>query len=121
MQGSSTLGSSNDHMRWLATARNYLANHYRGMFYLEPQNKFEQEQNEIKLEALQAEQLTLLRHLFDLNAEVFKQLADTLLEKRELGRDDLIPILGLVVLPVGFPLPFGPFERFGDAWPRGEV
>jgi len=65
--------------------------------------------------------LTLLRHLFDLNAEVFKQLADTLLEKRELGRDDLIPILGLVVLPVGFPLPFGPFERFGDAWPRGEV
>ena len=74
-----------------------------------------------KLEALQAEQLTLLRNLFDLNAVVFKQLADTLLEKRELGRDDLIPILGLVVLPEGFPLPFGPFARFGDEWPRGEA
>ncbi len=121
LQGSSTLGSSNDHMRWLATARNYLASHYRGMFYLEPQNKFEQEQNEAKLEALQAEQLTLLRNLFDLNAVVFKQLADTLLEKRELGRDDLIPILGLVVLPEGFPLPFGPFARFCDEWPRGEA
>lgn len=121
MQGSSTLGSTTDHMRWLGVARNYLANHYRGMFYLEPQNKFEQEQNEAKLEALQAEQLTLLRNLFDLNAAVFKQLADTLLEKRKLGRDDLIPILGLVVLPEGFPLPFGPFARFGDEWPRGEA
>ena len=113
MYGESTLGSSNDHLRWLGVARSYLANHYRGMYYAEPQNKFEQEQNEAKLEALQAEQLAMLRTLFDANAEVFKQLADTLLETRTMCRDDLIPFLSRVKLPDGFPLPFGPFETGG--------
>ena len=94
LQGSSTMGSSNDHMRWVAAARGYLANHYRGMFYLEPQNKFEQEANEAKLEALQAEQLAMLSMLFDLNAEVYQKLAETLLERRVLARDELTPILG---------------------------
>ncbi len=116
MHGESTLGSSNDHVRWLGVARNYLANHYRGMYYAEPQNKFEQEQNEAKLEALQAEQLATLRTLFDTNAEVFKQLADTLLETRTMGRDDLIPFLSRVKLPDSFPLPFGPFETFATEW-----
>ena len=114
--GESTLGSSNDHLRWLGVARSYLANHYRGMYYAEPQNKFEQEQNEEKLEALQAEQLATLRTFFDLNSEVFKQLADTVLEMRTMGRDDLIPYLRQVELPDGFPLPYGPFETFAPEW-----
>lgn len=127
MHGESTLGSSNDHLRWLGVARSYLANHYRGMYYADPQNKFEQEQNEAKLEALQAEQLATLRTLFDVNADVFKQLANTLLEKRTMGRDDLIPFLSRVKLPDGFPLPFGPFETFAAEWreatdsPTGEA
>lgn len=74
--------------------------------------KFEREQNETKLEALQAEQLAMLRTLFDVNTEVFKHLADTLLETRTMGREDLIPFLSRVKLPDGFPLPFGPFETF---------
>lgn len=111
MHGESTLGSGNDHLRWLGVARSYLANHYRGMYYDEPQNKFEQEQNEDKLEALQAEQLAMLRTLFDSNAEVFKQLADTLLETRTMGREDLILFLSRVKLPDDFPLPFGPFDQ----------
>ncbi|WP_323004802.1 hypothetical protein [Denitromonas sp.] len=118
MHGESTLGSSNDHLRWLSVARSYLANHYRGMYYAEPQNKFEQEQNEAKLEALQAEQLAMLRTLFDANADVFKQLADTLLETRTMGRDDLIPFLSRVKLPDSFPLPFGPFAQFSAQWPE---
>lgn len=116
MQGESTLGSSNDYLRWLSVARSYLANHYRGMYYADPQNKFEQEQNEAKLEALQAEQLETLRALFDVNVDVFKQLANTLLMTRCMGRDDLIPFLSLVKLPDGFPLPFGPFETFAAEW-----
>lgn len=116
MHGESTLGSSNDHLRWLGVARSYLANHYRGMYYADPQNKFEQEQNEAKLEALQAEQLAMLRTLFDVNAEVFTQLADTLLKTRTMCRDDLIPFLSRVKLPDGFPLPFGPFETFATEW-----
>lgn len=112
MHGESTVGSSNDHLRWLEVARTYLANHYRGMYYLEPQNKFEQEQNESKLEALQADQLLTLNAVFDRNIEVFKQLVDTLQEKRTMGRHDIAPFLASVKLPAGFPLPFGPFERF---------
>lgn len=120
MYGESTLGSDNDHLRWLGMARNYLANHYCGMYYAEPQNKFEQEQNEAKLEALQVEQLATLRTFFDLNAEVFKQLADTLLEMRTMGWDDLIPFLSRVKLPDGFPLPFGPFAQLSAEWPETE-
>jgi len=117
MHGESTLGSSSDHLRWIRAARNYLSNHYRGMFYTEPQNKLEQEQNDVKLEALQIEQLEALRKFFDLNIEVFKSLTDTLLEKRSMDRDDLIPFLSRVNLPDGFPLPFGPFKQFGENSP----
>lgn len=109
MHGESTLGSVNDHVRWLDVARSYLANHYRGMYYADPKNKFEQEQNETKLEALQAEQLAMLQALFDANIVVFRELVCTLLATRTMGRDDLIPFLSRVKLPDGFPLPFGPF------------
>lgn len=112
MHGESTLGSSNDHLRWLIVARSYLANHYRGIYYTEPENKFEQRQNEVKLDVLQAEQLAILRTLFETNAEVFQELTDTLLEKRAMGREDLSPLLSRVNLPTGFPRPFGEFKTF---------
>lgn len=116
MMGESTLGSTNDHTRWLNVAKQYLSNHYRGMFYPEPQNEFEQKLNEEKLSALQADQLGTLSRLFDQNADVFKELADALLEKRTLARDELIPFLARVELPEGFPLPFGPFEALATEW-----
>ncbi|WP_198168951.1 hypothetical protein [Bordetella flabilis] len=113
----STLGSRNDHTRWLNIARVYLSNHHRGIYYTEPQNKFEQEQNEAKLNALRSEHLKLLEALFERNADVFKQLAAALLDKRSLGREDLLPFLARVQLPPRFPLPFGPFQQFSNEWP----
>lgn len=112
IMGESTIGSTNDHARWVNMARQYLSNHYRGMFYPEPQNEFEQKLNEEKLSALQTEQLAMLNRLFELNSDVFKELAEVLLEKRTLARDEIIPFLGRVQLPEGFPLPFGPFKTF---------
>lgn len=106
--GETTLCGSNDHLQWLDIACLYLSNHCRGMFYAEPQNRFEWEQREAKLEALHQEHLRTLKSLFDLNTEVFRQLADALFEKRRLTRDDLIPFLARVKLPEGFPQPFGP-------------
>jgi len=106
IHGGSTLGSRSDYLRWLGLARSYLANHYRGIYYVEPQNMLEQKQNEDKLEALRTEQLAMLGSFFNSNADVFKELVGTLLEKREMGRDDLIPFLGRVKLPLNFPLPF---------------
>ncbi|MDR0275543.1 MAG: hypothetical protein LBI48_09445 [Burkholderiaceae bacterium] len=103
--GSTTMGSGNDYHRWLGYARRYLANHYRGIYYDEPQNKFEQEQNEAKLQALQAGQVALLHKFFAMNAELLKQLADTLLEKRSMGREQITPFLSRATLPDGFPRP----------------
>jgi hypothetical protein len=107
--GETTLGSGNDHVRWLNVAKLYLVNHYKGVYYADPQNKFEAEINTEKLEALQAEQMALLDVLFNLNAGVFKELTDALLEKRVLSCEQLSLFLSRVRLPDGFPLPFGPF------------
>lgn len=106
MYGSSVLGSDSDYMKWLNVARGYLANYYRGIYYVVPQNKFEQEQNEVKLEALRYEQLAMLNTLFDMNINVFRHLANTLLEARTMDRNNLISFLSRVNLPEGFPLPF---------------
>ncbi|WP_169577705.1 hypothetical protein [Sinimarinibacterium sp. CAU 1509] len=112
LRGESTLGGSSDHQRWLEVARIYLSNHYRGVYYVAPQSMFEQAQNDAKLESLKVEQVAALRKFFDLNYEVFKQLADRLLEARLMGREQLIPFLRRVQLPPGFPLPLGPFKTF---------
>lgn len=113
--GETTLSGSNDHLQWYNLACLYLSNHCRGLFYAEPQNRFEWEQREAKLEALHREQLRTLKSLFDLNAEVFRQLADALLERRTLARDDLIPFLVCVKLPEGFPRPSGSIVE-ADGW-----
>tara|TARA_B100000678_G_scaffold56149_2_gene45093 strand:+ start:1899 stop:2774 length:876 start_codon:yes stop_codon:yes gene_type:complete len=113
IHGDSTLGSGNDHKRWLSIAHQYLACHYRGMYYLAPETRWEHEQNDGQLVALQTEQTALLRTLFEMNTEVFKALTHKLLDKRELSRDDLSPLLSRVCLPEAFPLPLGPFDGFG--------
>lgn len=102
--GEPTMGSCTDHRRWINEARLYLANQNKGIYYVEPQNKFEQEQNEVKLEALQTAQRELLHQFFDMNAEVYQQLADNLLDVRVMGHDDLMPYLSRVKLPEGFPV-----------------
>ena len=110
--GESTLGSSNDHARWLDLAKEYLANHHQGMYYTEPKDELEQKQNEAQLRALQAAQLKMLSRFFDLNSQVHQELADALLEKRTLTRKDLVPFLSRVRLPSGFPQPFGAVDTF---------
>lgn len=105
LMGETTLGSSTDHARWLELAREYLSIQSRGVFYVEPRNEFEQKRNEEKLSALQADQLSLLDRLFDANADVFRELADSLLSKRTLARDELAAFLARVQLPEEFPRP----------------
>lgn len=110
--GESTLGAGNDHMRWLGIARAYLANHYRGVFYMAPQDRLELEQNEVKLESLQAEQRGMLKQFFEANRNVYFELTEALLDRRQMGHDDLIPFLSRVHLPDHFPLPLGPTSHF---------
>lgn len=115
--GENTLGSTNDHERWLGMARCYLSNHYKGIFYPVPANQFEQELNEKKLTALQNAQKELLREMFEINTEVFKKLSQKLLETKRMGSEDIIPFLKQVSLPKEFPTPLGNFKEFGREWP----
>ncbi len=110
--GESTLGAGNDHMRWLGIARAFLANHYRGVFYVAPQDRLEIEQNEGKLESLQTEQREMLKQFFEANRNVYLELTEALLEKRQMGHDDLIPFLSRVSYPENFPLPLGTINQF---------
>ncbi len=117
IHGESTLGSRNDHQMWVSIARVYLANHYQGMFYDTPQNKFEHEQNEYLLEQLQEEQVSILRNFFEYNYVVFKELVSALLENRSMAREDLYLFLNRVTLPGDIPRPFGDFDHFSKEWP----
>jgi hypothetical protein len=119
--GETTLGSEGDHDKWLSIARRYLANHLDGIYYSEPQNKFEHEHNISKLEAFQRKQKLVLEQLFNRNLGVFKELQTALLEKRTMGRKDLIPYLSRVSIPDDFPLPFGKFKDFKQDWPYKEL
>lgn len=110
--GQATLGAGSDHCKWQSAARQYLANHYEGIYYIEPQNKFEQVLNDEKLQELERLQLLRLQQLFDLNREVFRDLAEEFLAKRVLERSEMIPFLARVTLPEGFPRPFGDFSVF---------
>lgn len=116
--GESTNGTADDHRKWMDLARSYLSNHFDGIFYIDPQNKFEQALNEEKLSNLQCKQNAMLTTLFSQNEVLFKQLFNALLEKRRMDREDLIPYLSQVVLPKDFPLPLGAFTNFSSEWPE---
>lgn len=109
-----TLGSSGDFCSWTWAAKLYLRNHSQGIFFDEPENEMEQKHNERKLMQLQVEQKALLGRFFDLNDDVFRELAAELLSKRRLARKDLLPFMRQVKLPADFPLPFGPFVEFSS-------
>lgn len=103
--GNNTLGSSNDHSRWLSLATTYLSNHFHGIFYVAPNNKLEHELNVSKLEALKAEQLKTIKELFASNQHVFTVIANDALERGRISRDELAQHLDQVILPDGFPKP----------------
>jgi hypothetical protein len=103
--GNTSMGSSNDHEKWLNHARLYLYNGTKGIFYGEPSSKHEIESNEGKLELLRDEQIETIQHFLRINAEVLKELYDELFAKRRLVKDDLSPFLARVVIPDYFPSP----------------
>lgn len=117
--GENTLGSLNDHQKWLDSAHIYLSNHINGIYYPDPKIRFEQESNEAKLDNLQRKQRVLLESYFSLNADVFDNLHRTLLEKRSLRNEEISKFLRQVRFPDDFPLPFGAFDDFKSVCPKG--
>lgn len=114
--GQNSLGSSQDHSRWLVAAKEYLKNHFDGIFYTEPSNKFEQNANEEKLSNLQSKQVNILTQFFERNSDVLTALYTAAFEKKVIKSAELATFLQQVEIPDDFPLPFGKFESFSTEW-----
>lgn len=112
--GKDGIGSSSDNVYWLKDAKSYLSNYFNGIYYILPQNKFEQELNEEKLNKLYEQQVDMLERFFIENKKILEDLSLLLLEKKKLKKDDLIPFLSEVKISEDFPLPNGYFKKFGD-------
>jgi hypothetical protein len=112
--GAFTLGAESDYLKWQALARQYLSNQSLGVYFVEPQNQFEQSTNIEMLQGLERQQTQLIYQLLDLNHAVLHEMAEALLAKRVLERSEMIPFLARVTLPDGFPRPFGNFAVFSQ-------
>lgn len=100
---SSTLGSADDHRRWLDTADRFLSTHINGIYYQRPKNSLEQAHNARMLNSLQKSQWELLSRFFDQNSSVFHSVTNALLERGRLDDNEITSYLCQVTLPNGFP------------------
>ena len=104
--GGETLGGSSDYRMWLATVQPYLANGTRGAFHYPPVSTEEIAFNSTVIERVQREHEATLAVFFEMNADVLRDLADALLERRRLDVEALTPFMERARLPDGFPKPF---------------
>jgi len=100
-----TLGSMDDHHKWLKLAQRYLSNHFVGIYYSVPSNELEMLVNDQKLEILQKTQIEVLSKLFEMNDEIYKKIIQSALTQKRVERDELMFLLSQVKLPDDFPRP----------------
>jgi hypothetical protein len=104
--GKSTTGGTNDFEKWEELAFAYLSNQIRGRFFLSTHTELEMEHNITQMDRLRDEQHQWLNAFFTLNAELHRELTDTLIRKNRLRYKDLATLL----LRARFPDGFEPFE-----------
>jgi hypothetical protein len=63
----STMGACSDNDKWCYIAKKYLKNGYRGVYYSNPSNVFEHNENQSKIESLKCEQIAILKEFFEKN------------------------------------------------------
>lgn len=104
--GKSTTGGIGDFDQWEERAFSYLSNQTRGRFFLNTRTELELEHNITLMDHLRDEQHQWLNTFFTLNAELHRELTDTLIRKNRLRYKDLAPILQRARFTDGFE----PFE-----------
>lgn len=105
LEGTETVGSTDDHARWLKIAAEYLMNQFAGVYFCDPTLDSEIRSNVSKLELLKREQIALLEEVFERNSTRLRLMAAELREARELSNERLAVHLAAIVLPEGFPRP----------------
>ncbi|NJM77725.1 MAG: hypothetical protein HC852_20520 [Acaryochloridaceae cyanobacterium RU_4_10] len=93
-------GCKDDVQKWLSIANTYLNCGFGDMpAYAFPETEQEILTNHHVQNQLMKEQRKLLRYFFEINIERLNDLAELLLEKEELDKDRLLPILKNVIIP----------------------
>ena len=105
LMGEVTNGASTDHATWIRLAHDYLSVHCAGAYYAEPLNDHEQRLNACKLDELKVRQIAAMDAFLSTNLCVLQEVADALLSKSALDRDDVAAFLRRVIVPDEFPRP----------------
>lgn len=115
--GEYSIGSISDHQKWLGLAQTYLSNHVGGIYYIDPETEMEIESNERKLMLLQERQIATIRHFFEVNEEVYRDLYRRLLQNRKMSKTDIYPLFKRLIFTEGVPRPTGEFSTYMEREP----
>lgn len=86
--GDSTLGGISDYNSWCRIAKKYLKNGNKGVFYSNPENEYEHNENQKKMESLKSEQEKIIENFFKENKNLIIKFSNTLMKKRSMSKKD---------------------------------
>jgi hypothetical protein len=86
--GDSTLGGMSDYSSWCRMAKKYLKNGNKGVFYSNPENEYEHNENQKKIELLKLEQEKIIENFFKENKELIIEFSNTLMKKGSMTKKD---------------------------------
>jgi len=89
--GDSTLGGMSDYHSWCQIAKKYLKNGHKGVFYINPENEYEHQENQQKIEDLKLWQEKIIDDFFKENKELIIKFSNALMEKGNMSKKDCDP------------------------------
>jgi hypothetical protein len=96
-------GCLEDSQKWMSQAKVFLACGFTSAaYFLEAEGDADRNINAEAINGMLRHQKQLLQLFFEINRRVLDELAELLLEKKELGKDDLLPYLQKVIFPAEF-------------------
>ena len=102
--GDSTLGGMSDYHSWCQLAKKYLKNGNKGVFYINPENEYEHQENQQKMEDLKLSQEKIIDDFFKENKELIIEFSDTLMKKGNMSKKDCAPFFEKVNIIKGITL-----------------
>lgn len=103
LMGEISLGGASDYNNWNILAQKYLSGHDDLIFFLAPQNTWQEDHNNKTLIELKRSQQALVRDLLMANENILHLLSDQLEHDRKVAGQDLVDILDKVGAVAGCP------------------
>lgn len=104
--GESNIGASSDNQKWLHVAQQYLAEQYKGTFFVAPKDIIQQQCNNLLMNQLRNEQTALVDAFLSANESIVEDIVGSVLadEDLTLTRNDLVPFMDRVDIIEGIPV-----------------